>query len=102
MRKFYYDVWYYKTEELNLEGKETDHIAYEINIEVFEDKDHFKKLDDIRISGLDIEEMLSFKIHEPKIFFDKLNEEGLGSIVENIKETGLYTVMGDTVISLGE
>jgi hypothetical protein len=32
------------------------------------------------------------------VLFVKLDEEGLGSIVEDIKETGSYTVMGDTVI----
>jgi hypothetical protein len=98
MDKLHYDFWYYKTEELDLQGNELNHVAYEISIEVFADKDHFKQLDDIRISGLDKEEMLSFSIDTPEVLFVKLDEEGLGSIVEDIKETGSYTVMGDTVI----
>lgn len=102
MRKLYYDIWYYKTEELNLEGKDTNHIAYEISIEVFEDKDHFKQLDDIRISGLDKEELLSFNINKPEILFLRLEEEGLESIVEDIKKTGSYTVLGKTVIKVDQ
>jgi hypothetical protein len=82
MEKLYYDFWYYKTKELDLEGKELSHVAFEISIEVFADKDHFKQLDDIRISGLDKQEMLSFTIDKPEILFSKLEEEGLENIVE--------------------
>jgi hypothetical protein len=100
VEKLYYDFWYYKTEELDLEGKESNRVAYELSIEVFTDKDHFKQLDDIRISGLDKNELLAFNIDKPEILFAKLDDEGLGSIVEDIKESGSYTVMGDQVVKV--
>jgi hypothetical protein len=100
MDKLFYDFWYYKSEELDLQGNEQQHIAYEVAIEVFGDKDHFQQLDDIRITGLDKEEMLSFHIDKPEILFVKLEDEGLESIVDNIKETGSYNVKGDTVIKI--
>jgi hypothetical protein len=100
MENLYYDFWYYKTEELDLEGKELNHVAFEISIEVFTDKNHFKQIDNIRISGLDKQEMLSFTIDIPVILFAKLEEEGLENIVDSIKQTGSYTVMGDTVIKV--
>ena len=101
MENVYYDFWYLKSEEIDLEGNETEMICYEIAIGVFEDKDHFKQLDDVRITGLSKEEMLSFNIACPEELFVKLKEEGLSGIVRDIKELSQYTVMGETVIRLG-
>ncbi|USK57157.1 hypothetical protein LIS82_12105 [Cytobacillus solani] len=86
MNNVYYDFWYLKSEEIDLEGNDTCMTSYEIALGVFADKDHFKQLDDIRITGLKKDEMLSFCINQPDKLFPKLEEEGLFNIVEHIKK----------------
>ncbi|MGM7680710.1 hypothetical protein ACSVDA_01020 [Cytobacillus sp. Hm23] len=102
MEKIYFDFWYLKSEEIELDGSETDRISYEIAIGVFADPDYNHLLDDIRITGLDKDQMLMFKIDKPDELFSKLEEEGLHSVVADIKATGSYTVMGSNEIKINE
>ena len=100
MSNIYYDFWYLKSEEIELDGSETGMACYEIAIGVFADRDMNEQLDDIRITGLNKDEMLSFKIEQPEELFPMLEEEGLFNIVEDIRTTGNYSVMGDKKINV--
>ncbi|MFS1519275.1 hypothetical protein V1503_22835 [Bacillus sp. SCS-151] len=102
MEKIYFDFWYLKSEEVELDGSDTARISYEIAISVFADPDYNHLLDDIRITGLDKDQMLMFKINKPEELFSKLEEEGLQSVVADIKATGSYTVMGSIEININE
>lgn len=89
----YYDFWYLKSEEINLDGSDTGAVAYEVGINVFADEEFDHLLDDVRISGLNKEEMLSFDVLNADRLFSKLEEEGLHSVVRDIKTAGFYYVM---------
>ncbi|MFC0270775.1 hypothetical protein ACFFIX_04825 [Metabacillus herbersteinensis] len=102
MEKIYYDFWYLKSEEVDLDGTESSRIGYELAIGVFADSEHYKQLDDLRISGLTKVEMLSFSIHDQAILLHKLQEEGLMNIVEDIKEVGYYRIMADKQIAVSK
>ncbi|UAL51596.1 hypothetical protein LIT32_21000 [Bacillus sp. CMF21] len=93
----YYDFWYLKSEEIKLDGSDTGAVAYEIGINVFADEEFDHLLDDVRISGLNKEEMLSFDVPNAVRLFSKLEEEGLHSVVRDIKTAGFYFVMGEKV-----
>ncbi|MDR0140039.1 hypothetical protein RFW18_19955 [Metabacillus idriensis] len=99
----YYDFWYLKSEEINLDGSDTGAVAYEVGINVFADEEFDHLLDDIRISGLNKEEMLSFDVLNADRLFSKLEEEGLHSVVRDIKTAGFYFVMNKKIsISQGK
>ncbi len=91
----YFDFWYLKSEEIELDGTDSNAISYEVAIGVFGDEQLMSQLDDIRITGLDKEEMLSFSIDNERILFPKLEDEGLFNIVTDIKALGYYFVMGE-------
>ncbi|MCM3597817.1 hypothetical protein M4D55_18775 [Metabacillus idriensis] len=93
----YYDFWYLKSEEINLDGSDTGAAAYEVGINVFADEEFNQLLDDVRISGLDKEELLSFDVLNADRLFSKLEEEGLHSVVHDIKTAGFYFVMGEKI-----
>ncbi|MBD8067602.1 hypothetical protein [Bacillus sp. PS06] len=90
-----FDFWYLKSEEIELDGTESGAISYEVAIGVFGDAELEHQLDDIRITGLIKEDMLAFSIIHPPTLFQKLEEEGLFNIIEEIKATGFYFVMGE-------
>ncbi|MGP1908544.1 hypothetical protein ACTSEZ_10240 [Metabacillus sp. JX24] len=91
----YYDFWYLKSEEINLDGSDTGAIAYEVGINVFADEDFTHLLDDVRISGLGKEEMLAFDLQNAEKLCSKLEEEGLHSVASDIRSSGFYFVMGE-------
>jgi hypothetical protein len=93
----FYDFWYLKSEEINLDGSDTGAVAYEVGINVFADEQFENLLDDVRISGLDKEEMLSFNLSSASDLFAKLEEEGLHSVIHDIKTAGYYFVMGEKI-----
>ncbi|KEZ48368.1 hypothetical protein [Metabacillus indicus] len=93
----YYDFWYLKSEEINLNGSDTGAIAYEVGINVFADEDFTHLLDDVRISGLGKEEMLAFDLQNAEKLCSKLEEEGLHSVASDMRSSGFYFVMGEKV-----
>ncbi|MGG4489917.1 hypothetical protein [Metabacillus idriensis] len=94
----YYDFWYLKSEEIKLDGSDTGAVAYEVGIHVFAGEEFDQLLDDVRISGLNKEELLSFDVLNADRLFLKLEEEGLHSVVRDIKTTGFYFVMNEKMI----
>lgn len=100
LENIYYDFWYLKSEEVELDGKESDRFAYEVAIGVFSDPEFYEQLDDLRISGLTKEEMLQFKIEEPAVLLQKLEEEGLLNITADIKSIGYYFIMGEKQVQI--
>lgn len=102
MGKIYYDFWYIRSEEVELDGTESGRVGYELAIGVFADSEHYKQLDDLRISGLTKVEMLGFAIQESTVLFHKLQEEGLMNVVEDIKDVGYYRVMAVKKITVTE
>lgn len=96
----FYDFWYLKSEEVELDGTESNRFAYEVAIGVFADAEFYEQLDDLRISGLTKEQMLSFKIDDPAVLLQQLEEEGLMNIANDIKTIGYYFVMGEKQIKV--